>query len=73
MITELRGSMRSGLVMGEAADGRSDGPMDLAMAMEMAKAVTSIAAETVGEDTPEPMERYGNGMRRSRSVVPASA
>jgi len=40
-------------------------PMD--MAMEMATAVTSIAAETAGEDTLEPMERNGNGEQRRRS------
>jgi hypothetical protein len=45
-MTEVRGSERSGLDMGGAADGRSNAPME--MAMEMATAVTSIAAETPG-------------------------
>jgi len=54
VMTEVRGSKRSSLDTGEAADGRSDTPMD--MAMEMARALTSIASETVGEDTLEPME-----------------
>jgi hypothetical protein len=53
-VTEVRGSKRSSLDMGGAADRRCDTPMD--MAMEMATAVTSIAAETAGEDTLEPME-----------------
>jgi len=44
--------------MGEAADGRSNTPMD--MAMEMATAVASIAAETAGKATLEPMERNEN-------------
>jgi len=58
VMTEVRGSERSGLDTGGAADGRSDAPMD--MAMEMVTAVTSIAAETAGEDTLEPMERNEN-------------
>jgi len=45
-MTEVRGSERSGLDTGGAADGRSEAPTD--MAMEMATAVTSIAAETAG-------------------------
>jgi len=42
------------------------------MAMEMATAVTSIATETVGKDTPGPMERHENGKWRWRSEVPAT-
>jgi len=57
--------------MRAAADGSSDAPMD--MAMEMAMAVTPIAAETAGADTVEPMERNENGKRTRRSAVPAAA
>jgi hypothetical protein len=62
-MTEVRVSERRGLDTGEAADGRSDAPMDIAM--EVAMAVTSIAAL-------EPTERNENGKRR-RSEVPATA
>jgi hypothetical protein len=70
-MTDVRGSERSGLETGEAADGRSDTPMD--MAMEMATAVTYFATETAGEDTLQPMERNGNRKRRRSSEVPATA
>jgi len=70
-MTKVRGSQRCGLDTGEAADGRSDAPMY--MAMEMATAVTSIAAETAGEHTIVPMQRNRNGKRRMRSEVPATA
>jgi len=53
VMTEVRMRKRSGLDIGEAADGRSDAPME--MAMEMTTAVTSIATETAGEDTLELM------------------
>jgi len=43
------------------------------MGMEMATAVTSIAAETAGKDTLEPLERNQNGKRRRRNEVPATA
>jgi hypothetical protein len=69
-MTEVRVSERRGLDTGEAADGRSDAPMD--MAMEVATAVTSIAAGTAGEAALEPMERNENGKRRW-SEVPATA
>jgi hypothetical protein len=69
-MTEVRVSERRGLDTGEAADGRSDAPMD--MAMEMATAVTSIATGTAGEAALEPMERNENGKWR-RSEVPATA
>jgi hypothetical protein len=69
-MTEVRVSKRSGLDTGEAADGRSDAPMD--MATETATAVTSIAAGTSGEATLEPMERNENGKRR-RNEIPATA
>jgi len=70
-MTEVRGSKRSGPHPGEAADGRSNAPM--VMAIEMAMAVTSIAAETAGEDTPEPMERNEIRKPRMRSDVPGTA
>jgi hypothetical protein len=69
-MTEFRGSERSDLDAGEAGDGRSDAPMD--MAMEMATAATSIAAETAGVTIFEPMERNENGKRRRRSEAPAT-
>jgi len=71
VMTDVRGSERSGLDTAEAVDGRSNACMD--MAMEMATAVTSIAAETAREDTLEPMERNENGMRTWTSEVPATA
>ena len=64
-------SERSDLVMGEAGDGSSDAPMD--MAMRMATAVTPIAAETAGASTVEPRERNKKGTRRTRSDAPATA
>ena len=70
VMSKVRGSQRSGLDTGGAVDGRSDAPID--MAMEMATAVTPIAAETAGEDTLEPMERNENGKRRRRSEVLAA-
>jgi len=69
-MTEVRVTERRGLDTGEAADGRSDAPMD--MAKEVATAVTSIATGTAGEAALEPMERNENGKRR-RSEVPATA
>jgi hypothetical protein len=69
-MTAVRVSESRGLGMGEAADGRSNAPMD--MAMEMATAVSSIAAGTAGEAALEPMERNENGKRR-RSKVQATA
>jgi len=42
------------------------------MAMEVATAVTSIAAGTTCEAAPEPMERNENGKRKRREV-PATA
>jgi len=41
VMTKVRGSKRSSMNTGQAADRRSDAPMD--KAMEMAPAVTSIA------------------------------
>jgi hypothetical protein len=70
VMTKLRGSERSGLDTGEAADGRSDAPMD--MVMQMATAVTSIAAETTGATIVEPMERNKNGKRKRRSEALAT-
>jgi hypothetical protein len=43
------------------------------MAMELATAVTSIAAETAGKDPLEPMQRNENAKRRRRNEVPAAA
>jgi len=71
VMMEVRGSERNGLDMGEAADRRSDTPMD--MAMEMAPAVTSVATETAGKETPEPTKRNNNGKRRRMSEVQATA
>jgi len=45
-MTKFRVSGRSDLDAGEAENGRSDAPMDVAM--EMAMAARSIAAETAG-------------------------
>ena len=42
------------------------------VAMEMATAATSIAAETAGATIFEPMERNENGKRRRRSEAPAA-
>jgi hypothetical protein len=42
------------------------------MAIEMATAARSIAAETAGEDTLEPRERNENGKWRRSSEVPAT-
>jgi hypothetical protein len=70
-MTEARASGRSDLDTGEAGDGRSDAPMDVAM--EMAMAATPVAAETAGAITVEPMERNKNGKRRRRSEALASA
>jgi len=71
VMTEVRVRERSSLNTGEGVDGRRDALM--AMAIEMVTPVTPIAAETVGEATPEPMERHENRERRGRSEVPAIA
>jgi hypothetical protein len=70
MMTEVRGSERSGLGTREAADGWSDAPMD--MAMERPTAVTSIAGEAAGATIVEPMVRNENGKRRRRSQALAT-
>jgi len=69
-MTDVRVSERRGLDTAEAADGRSDAPMDMAMAM--ATAVTSIAAGTADEATLEPMGRNEN-VKRRRSELLATA
>jgi hypothetical protein len=69
-MTEVRVSERRDLDAGEAADGRSNAPMD--MGMEMVTAVKSIAAGTAGEATHEPMERNENG-KQGWSEVRATA
>jgi len=61
-------SGRSDLDPGEAADGRSDAPMDVPMEM-----ATPIAAETGGTTMVEPMERKDNGKRRRKSEAPLTA
>jgi len=65
VMIEVRGSERSCLDTGEAADRRSDAHMD--MAMEIVMAVTSIAAEWAGEESLVPMERNENGKGRRTS------
>jgi len=52
-MTEFRASGRSNLDAGEAENGRSDAPMDVAI--EMATSATSIAAETAGATIFVPM------------------
>jgi len=69
-MTEVRESERSGLDTEEAADGRSDAPMDLAI--EMATEVTSIATETAGAILSEQMERNGNRKWRRKSDAPVA-
>jgi len=71
VMTEVRGSEKSALDKGEAADGRSNGPMYTAM--EMATEVTSIATETAGEATVQPMDRNQNGKQGRRGEVLATA
>jgi len=61
-MTKVRVSERSNLDTGEAEDGRSDAPMDVAM--EMATAATPTSVVTAGGITFEPMERNENGKRR---------
>ena len=68
-MTKVRVRERRALNTGEAADGRSDRPMD--MEMEMVTAVRSIAAGTGGEATFEPRAKKENGKQR-RSEVPAT-
>ena len=70
MTTESRVSGRSDLDAGEAADGRSDAPMEVAM--EMATAATSIPAESAGATIFDPMERNENGKPGRRSEAPAA-
>jgi len=67
-MTEFRVSERSDLDTGQAGDGRSDAPMDVAM--EMAMAVTPITVETAGGTLIEPMERNEYGKPRRRSKAP---
>jgi hypothetical protein len=70
-MTKVRGRGRSNLDTGEAGDGRSNAPMD--MAMVMVTTVTPIAEESTGATIVEPMERNENGKRRRRSEAPATA
>ena len=70
-LTEVRGNTKNGLDTGEAADGSSDAPRE--MAMEIATALSSIAAETAGEDTLQPREKNANRKGKRRSDVLATA
>jgi hypothetical protein len=65
-------SGRGDLDTGEAPDGRSDVPVDVAMELVMLTAATPIAAETPGATTVEPMERNENGKWSSRSAALAT-
>jgi len=69
-MTVVRVSERIDLDAGEARDGRSDVPMDVAM--EMAMVGTSIAAETVGPSISAPVESNRNGKRGRRSEALAA-
>jgi hypothetical protein len=71
VMTAVRGSDGSRPDTGGISDGRSDAPGD--MVIEIATMVTSIDADTAGEDTLQSMERYKNGKRRRCSEVPAAA
>jgi len=70
-MTEVRANKSSGLDAGVAAERRSDASMD--MGMEMVSVLISIAVESPGEVTPEPMERNRNRKWRKRSGVPVTA
>jgi GTP cyclohydrolase III len=74
-MTEASVSRRSDMDTGEAGDGRSDLPMDMAIEMAVATAATPIAAETEGTTIDEPMERNGSAQsnRRSEALVTAVA
>ena len=69
-MTEFRVSGRSDLDAGEAGNGRSNAPMDVAM--EMAATATAIPSETAGATIFELMERNENGKRRRRSEAPGA-
>jgi len=69
-MTEFGGSERSDQDPGDAGDGRSDMPID--MAIEIVTAATSIAAETAGVTIFELMERKENGKRKRRCEAPAT-
>jgi len=66
---EFRVSGRSDLDARDAANGRSDVPIDVAM--EMATTKTSIAAETAGATIFDPLERNHHGKQRTWSEDPA--
>jgi len=66
-MSEARGSERRDLDTGEAADRRTDAPMDVAMEMTTA-ATPTIAGQTIFE----PMEMNENGQQRRRSEAPAA-
>jgi hypothetical protein len=71
VISNVRVSERRGLNTGGAVDARRAAPMDIVM--EMATAVTHIAAESAGEDTLEPIRRNENGMQKRRSEIRVAA
>jgi len=64
-MTKFRGSESSDQEAGDAGDGRSDAAMN--MAIEVATAATSIAAETAGVIIFEPRERNESGKQTRRS------
>jgi hypothetical protein len=72
VMTEARVSGRTDLDKGEAGEGTSDMPMDVAMEM-MAMMATPVAAETVGASIGELMGTNKNGKRRRRSKASATA
>ena len=61
---------KSGLYAGDAGDGRSDPPIDVAM--EMLPATTSMAAETAGATIFESMGRNEKGIQ-ARTTEAAAA
>jgi hypothetical protein len=69
-MTEFRVSGGSVLDVGEAGNGRSDAPIDVAM--EMAMVATAIAAETAAATIFEPLVRNEN-VKRIRSRVGQAA
>jgi hypothetical protein len=67
-MTGFRGSKRSDLDAGDGGGGRSEAPLD--MAIEMATAATSMAAETVGLTISELIMSNKNGKRKRKSAAP---
>jgi len=69
-MSESRVSGSSVLDTGEAGNGRSNAPMD--MAMEMATAATAIATETAGATIIQPTKRNEIRKHRRRTKAPAA-